>query len=189
MNVPVASTEDAPQPILAAVDFSPASREALVVAARLARLAQTPLRILHVVHEPGEAPNFYQRQGESEAVWTLESLADRMLRKFVLDVSDANPEFDVLKTPDIILVSGLPSTRISEVAMEQGAATIVMGYSERKGALKSLVLPLAEKVARKCPLPVTAVSADGATHTLNAQAHPDIRADRPVRMGAGLTTG
>jgi nucleotide-binding universal stress UspA family protein len=49
--------ESAVQPILVAVDFGEAARAALLSAARLAISTGAPLKILHVVHDPGEEPN------------------------------------------------------------------------------------------------------------------------------------
>ena len=47
------------QPILVPVDFSPHSEAALVFATKLAALMKVPVIVLHVVHDPGDAPGFY----------------------------------------------------------------------------------------------------------------------------------
>ena len=54
----ITSLETGTRSIVAAIDFEPAAREALVFAARLAWGAGVPLTVLHVVHEPAEKPNY-----------------------------------------------------------------------------------------------------------------------------------
>ena len=53
-------------PILVPVDFSPCSRAALDLAAELGSALSAPLVVLHVVHDPGEAPGYYQVKGRKK---------------------------------------------------------------------------------------------------------------------------
>ena len=54
-------------PIIAAVDFSPYSQAALVWAAEAAHRFDSPLIVLHVVHDPGAAPGSYVAADEKQA--------------------------------------------------------------------------------------------------------------------------
>ena len=47
--------------MLVAVDFSPFSEKALVWGAYAAGGFDVPLVVLHVVHDPGSAPGYYER--------------------------------------------------------------------------------------------------------------------------------
>ncbi len=50
--------------LLVAVDFSPYSEQALCFAGRLAEKLKARLLVLHVIHDPGEAPGFYAQKGD-----------------------------------------------------------------------------------------------------------------------------
>ena len=52
------TTKQKNRPILVPVDFSPHSEAALVCAAELAGTLGNELIILHVVHDPGDAPGY-----------------------------------------------------------------------------------------------------------------------------------
>ena len=55
------------QPILVPTDFSVPSETALVFASELAEALQCPLLVLHVVHDPGEAPGYYAVSGRDQS--------------------------------------------------------------------------------------------------------------------------
>ena len=58
---------------------------------------------------------------------------------------------------ETILVSGLPSTRIVEVARQREVKMIIMGSQGRTGFKRLMMGSVAEKVVRLSPLPVTVV--------------------------------
>ena len=149
--------ESAVQPILVAVDFGEAARAALISAARLAISTGAPLKILHVVHDPGEEPNCYQRKGDGEAVMPIADLAARRLQEFVLETHLGNPDLHVLQKPDTLLVCGLPATRIPEVASLVDAGRVVMGHTKAKGIMDKLFASLSERVVHSCGVPVSVV--------------------------------
>lgn len=155
------SLESGTRAILVPVDFEPAARVALVFAARLARGSGATLTILHVVHEPADRTNFYRRHGGSEVSLPIELLAQRRLDEFLADVQRSNPGLSALEDPGVLLVKGVPSTRIPEVADRLGAAQIVMGHARPKGLLSGLLASMADRVAGKCDIPVTVIHADG----------------------------
>ena len=63
---------DKPNSILVPVDFSPHSQSALVFACDLAERIKASLVILHVVHDPGEAPGYYDKMRKKK-VKTIQS--------------------------------------------------------------------------------------------------------------------
>ena len=69
-------------PVLIATDFSPDSEAALMWAGRFATLAQAPLVVLHVVHDPADAAGFYQRETDSPPE-AMADVAERMLGEFL----------------------------------------------------------------------------------------------------------
>ena len=52
--------------LLVAVDFTPFSEKALVFASELAEKLEAQLLVLHVIHDPAEAPGFYAQKGKKK---------------------------------------------------------------------------------------------------------------------------
>lgn len=159
---------DTVQPILVAVDFEPASSAALVSGARLAQSTGTPLKILHVVHEPGDKPNYYQRHGVRDALLHITDLADRRLDGFLQDVYRENRELHALEKPDTVLVMGLPTTRIPEVAKRVNAGQIIVGHNKTSGLIGRLFSSLCDRIAHAVAIPVTAVCTNGESEIVSA---------------------
>ncbi len=173
------------QPVLVPVDFEPAARAALIFGARLAAFTGVPLKILHVVHDPGDRPGYYRRHGESDLTMPVERLARSMLGEFVLDILQDHPDLKALEEPDILLVEGIPSTRIPEVARRIGAGLIAMGHNKTRGIFGDLLTSLSERVAHKSGIPVTLVYANGESEDLAAVANTGRRpVDRGMVPGA-----
>ena len=63
----------------------------------------------------------------------------------------------ILANARMMVVSGLPATRIPEIARQIGASLIVMGGNGRTSLSKLIAGSVSEKVIRKSPVPVTIV--------------------------------
>ncbi len=150
----------ATNPILVPVDFSPDSEAALACAAELSALMKTPLLILHVVHDPGEAPGYYAVKGHDKHLQKLEDVAAGMFEEFIQVFSTAHPKLAAIKTAETRLVTGLPVNRILEIADKSGARMIVMGSQGRTGLARALLGSKAESVVRLAHIPVTIVKSD-----------------------------
>lgn len=147
------------RPILVPVDFSPDSEAALTCAAELAAMVGAPLKVLHVVHDPGQAPGYYAVRSDGKHLQKLEDVAADMLGTFMADVIARHPELAALSTAETVLVTGLPVNRILEIAERIGARMIVMGSQGRTGLAHALLGSKAERVVRLAPVPVTIVKA------------------------------
>jgi nucleotide-binding universal stress UspA family protein len=158
----MASSKDS-NPLLVPVDFSADSEAALVYASELATLLRTPLLVLHVVHDPGEAPGYYSVKGRRKHMRKLEDVAGDMLKQFMQEVSSRNPKMKAIANAKTKLVTGLPVNRILEVADKAKAGMIVMGSQGRTGLAHALVGSKAEQVVRLARIPVTIVKSDKAT--------------------------
>ncbi len=147
------------RPILVPVDFSSCSEAALLFAAHFAGCAQAPLLVLHVVHEPGNEPGFYQRARHSHAalIRPLEDVARDMLADFIAELGRHDSVREALASARTRLVSGLPAQRIQEVALREDAALIVMGSHGRSALSRLAVGSVAAEVAQHSPVPVTVV--------------------------------
>ncbi len=143
-------------PIMVPVDFSPHAEAALAFAAQLAADLNAPLLVLHVVHDPGEAPGYYARADETR-LHKLEDVAAEMLDEFMLKMANSHPQLKAIKKARTQLVSGLPVTRILELAEKISPWMVVMGSQGRTGLSHLLLGSKAEQVVRLCPFPVTIV--------------------------------
>ncbi|MGD8308492.1 MAG: universal stress protein [Chromatiales bacterium] len=152
-----AKTEEAP--VLVPVDFSKYSEAALLYACRLARCTKAPVRVLHVVHDPADMPGYYSQAFKKKRLGRIEDVAREMLDGFLAGVAASHPNVKALQDLEPLLVLGLPTTRILEVAEKMKASAIVMGSKGSTG-LKHLMLgSVSEHVVRLSPIPVTVVKA------------------------------
>jgi len=149
------------RPILVPVDFSADSEAALACAAELSTLFNAPLLILHVVHDPGEAPGYYAVKDRGKHLQKLEDVATGMFEAFLRGFAEAHPGLVAITTAETRLVTGLPVSRILEVADGSGARMIVMGSQGRTGLGRVLLGSKAEQVVRLARVPVTIVKSDG----------------------------
>jgi nucleotide-binding universal stress UspA family protein len=148
------------KPILVPVDFSPHAELALKFAGTLADSLNTSLTVLHVVHDPGEAPGYYVVKGRKKQLNRLEDVAEEMLSDFLKKMVKQNPDIESIKKASTKLVIGLPVTRVLEVAKKINAFMIIMG-SKGRTRLSTLFLgSKAEQVVHLSPIPVTIVKAD-----------------------------
>ncbi len=154
-----AKTETQPT-ILVPIDFSDFSEAALVWACRIASCWKTRLNILHVVHDPGSAPGYYAHTKRKKHLHRLEEAAGEMMKDFLEGVRKRHPELSELDRAKQLLVTGLPVSRILEVAAESNAELIVMGSRGRTGLPHLLIGSKAERVVHLAPIPVTIVKSD-----------------------------
>jgi nucleotide-binding universal stress UspA family protein len=152
-------TFDPSGPVLVAVDFSKDSEMALIWACQYANLTGAVLVVLHVVHDPGDAPGYYRR-GEEDALRPMEDVAREMLEEFLERAREDHPEVATVAKMDTRLVRGIPATRILEAVESVGAGLIVMGSRGRTGLPHLLLGSKAQRVVQLSPVPVTIVKAE-----------------------------
>lgn len=147
-------------PILVPVDFSAHSTVALLKACEMAECMERSIVILHVVHDHPDMPGYYgHNDGDENALVRIEDLALEMFETFMQKTIEKHPEIKSLKKAESMLVTGLPVTRILEVAEKIDASMIVMGSQGRSGLKHIMLGSKAEQVVRLSPIPVTIVKA------------------------------
>jgi nucleotide-binding universal stress UspA family protein len=146
--------------VLCAVDFSADSEAALLWAAAQAAREDARLAVLHVVHDPASSPGFY-RKPLGDWLRPMVDVAQEMFDEFVARVRDRHPQAPGLDRIEKIVVTGLPSGRIAEVAAETGADLIVVGSRGRTGLPHVMLGSVAERVVQIARAPVTVVKAGG----------------------------
>ena len=143
--------------VLVPVDFSPISKFVIAHAVELADALDIPLTVLHVVHDPAEAPGYYEVKGRKKVMKRAEDVAKEILEEFVTTARGKHPDSQALRNAKPLLVVGLPVTRILEVVSRLKPSMIVMGSAGRSGLSRFLLGSKAEQVVRLCPVPVTIV--------------------------------
>jgi nucleotide-binding universal stress UspA family protein len=102
-----------------------------------------------------------------------------VLQDFMAEMREQHPDNAVLANAGLLVVSGLPATRIPEVARQTGAGLIVMGGNGRTSLSKLMAGSVSEKVIQKSTVPVTIVHANG---MVREGASPDVRQSEPRRL-------
>jgi hypothetical protein len=78
--------------LLVAVDFTSFSEKALVFASELAEKLEARLLVLHVIHDPAEAPGFYAQKGKKKKfLQSMEETAEEMMERFLKKMRKAYP--------------------------------------------------------------------------------------------------
>ena len=147
---------DSQAPLLVAVDFSEDSREAVLWASREAECLGYRLMILHVVHDPASSPGFYQ-QMDVDWLRPMTDLAQEMMNVFLKEIRTKHPSLTALATAEAKLVTGLPASRIVEVAKAIHAPLIVIGSRGRTGLPHILLGSVSERVVQLAPMPIVVV--------------------------------
>jgi len=147
------------RPILAAVDFSADSEVALARAVSVASAAGARLVVLHVVHDPASSPGTYARTDAQGKPMHIDDAAAEMLDEHLVAFRGRHPELAGFGPIETHLVTGLPATRILEVAQELDARQIVMGSRGLTGFDRMMQGSVAERVLQRSTIPVTIVKA------------------------------
>jgi len=144
--------------LLVAVDFTSFSEEALIFAGELAEKLKARLLVLHVIHDPAEAPGFYAQKGKKKKfLQSMEEAAEEMMEEFLAKMRKDHPDQLPIKEATPLLVVGTPVMRILEIAEKEQASMIIIGSHGRTGLSHLLVGSKAERVVQLSPIPVTVV--------------------------------
>jgi nucleotide-binding universal stress UspA family protein len=138
--------------VLVAVDFSDGAARAVRTGLDVAAKFGARLHILHVLHDPSEAPGFYSAKKAGKKVWrNMEQSAQDMMDAFVKANVKTRRKFDVE------IVSGLPPAQILRVATREDVDLIVLGTHGRSGWERLLLGSVADHVVRRATCPVLTI--------------------------------
>jgi nucleotide-binding universal stress UspA family protein len=143
--------------ILVPVDFSEPSAGALNFAATLAQSIHAALIVLHVIHDPAEMPGYYFRNITRDHLERIDDVAEQTFRDFMVRMRESRPDCLPLQETGYFMVTGLPVTRILEVAAELKPLMVVMGSQGRTGIDSIMIGSKAAQIVQLCPFPVTIV--------------------------------
>ena len=150
----------ADRPIVIAIDFSDDSKAALEWGMEEAVLRNAPATILHVIHDPGDAPGYYHKK-QKKIMVPLAEAAEQIFDEFIDECSSEIPALNTMNDQSVRrkLAKGVPVRRILEFAEKWDARMIVMGSRGQTGIKHLLVGSKAEQVVQLSPVPVMIVKA------------------------------
>lgn len=170
-NGPEEANSKPDSPVLVPVDFSSCSHAALKFAANLVQCTSASLIVMHVVHDPAGNPGLYRSNQKSGLPRPFRDIAKVMLEEFVDDACGDCWNADGPIKPVLLLVNGIPATRILEIAMREHAALIVMGTHGRAGLARLANGSVTAEVTRKSMVPVTIVKTPATGTACNKRVH------------------
>ncbi len=136
--------------ILAAIDFSNSSKNALQYAANLATYFNAKLTLFHAYH----IPVLNTEAGYIPPLTDTKQVAEKEIRKWIKDLKGEHEELDI----DYVLEMGFAADIIEEVAIDKNADIIVMGIANQNSFLKEhLVGSVSTTVAQSSSVPVLIV--------------------------------
>lgn len=138
--------------ILVAVDFSQGSIEALHQAVKLGEAFKAKLLLLHVLHDPADAPGFYaSKKAGRKVLRNMEEAASSMMSEFVAKHLKNAENFEVR------IVPGLSAEQIVRVAEKEESDLVVLGTNGHSGLKRLMIGSVTDRVLRACKCPVLAV--------------------------------
>jgi len=144
--------------LLVATDFTPFSEKALIFAGNLADKLEAQILVLHVIHDPAEAPGFYvQKMKKKKFLRSMEEAANEMMEAFLEKLKKANPGQTSIQEAIPLLVAGTPVSRVIEIAEKRQATMIIVGSQGRTGLSHILIGSKAEQLVRLSPIPVIVI--------------------------------
>ena len=144
--------------LLVATDFTPFSEKALIFAGNLADKLEAQLLVLHVIHDPAEAPGFYvQKMKKKKFLQSMEEAANEMMEAFIKKAKKDHPDQISIQKATPLLVAGTPVSRVIEIAEKRQATMIIVGSQGRTGLSHILIGSKAEQLVRLSPIPVIVI--------------------------------
>ena len=144
--------------ILVAIDFSAGSAQALRYALKFSIQFDSQLLLLHILHDPAEAPGFYSSEKAGKKVFSsMEAAASRMMDEFVEKHLKEWEKFDTR------IIPGLPAEEIVRIAEKEEFDMIVIGTRGHSGLKRLMIGSVTDRVIRSCTCPVLAVHSEERT--------------------------
>jgi len=142
--------------ILAAVDFSDYSKATLNYAAFLANSANATLVVANIInHRDVEAIRAVEDEGLGLSVEKFIA-RQKQDRETEIDQLLKDSRCQDLKVVRVFRV-GVPWVELLEIVKDQGVDLVVMGTKGRTNIVNTLFGSTAEKVFRRCPVPILSV--------------------------------
>lgn len=146
-----------PKRILAPVDFSHFSIEALKAALDISEIRGATITALHVAEEPS-FPDTYGQESVVHANW--QALRNKAFQESEKELEALVAESGADQQVERKTIMGDPSNEIVRIAKDGGYDLIVMSTHGRTGLSRLLMGSVAERVIRHAPCPVFVIRGD-----------------------------
>lgn len=145
--------------ILVAVDFSPPSLVAARDAIAMGGMLKADVTLLHVVHDPEDAPGYYHRtrKGARKRSAFISDAARQMMDEFIKESDLDKAAKGAGVKLDSSCVVGLPSATIIGEAEKKKYCLVVIGSRGQTGLKRILIGSVAERVVQGAKVPVLVV--------------------------------
>ena len=154
-------------PVLVALDLSERSEPCLTHACEMAVKFGRPLILAHVVHETANNAGMYRRHQKTIDTTPIQDIARAMLEERLADFRESCDGLDNVCEIELVVVDGIPETRLVELAALYDASMVVMSSHNRRGLSHWLYGSVTESVVRNAGCPVVVVGqGDGANAPL-----------------------
>ena len=173
------------KPVLVALDLSERFEACLRQGSEMATKFGQALLLVHVVHETGETTGLYRRNHQTNDTTPLSDIARTMVEERLAAFREADDILNAIRDIRVVVVEGLPETRILELAKRYDASMIVMCSHNRRGMSRWLYGSATESVVRHAPCPVVVVGhgeAPFAPLTIHRPTAPGVTATEPLRV-------
>lgn len=147
--------------VMVPISVSSGEIDALLCGARIADEMECPLLLLHAVHEPANQPGLYRHIEPTDMHIPLDDVAGSICQRHLEELRNSHPHLSSLNRASLLIVPGLPSTRIVEVAKQESVSLIVMKGRMHSTLDRLLHGSISESVKKHAPCPVLTVTADG----------------------------
>ena len=145
------------KPILVALDLSDRSSPCLSQGCEMAAKLGQPLVLVHVVHETAENTGMYRRYQKASDTTPIHDIARTMLQERVAAFRASHDGLEQVCDIQLVVVGGIPETRILELAGRYDAGMVVMCSHNRRGLSHWLYGSVTESVVRNAVCPVVVV--------------------------------
>ena len=156
----ICSPDLQPPPILAAVELDAQGQHCLGYAWRRALHSGEPVVVTHVAHESIGTAGSYQRRNRAHRPLPMTEIARQLLNELIDDFLQTAPDPDAVMLERLVL-TGIPGTRIPELARFLSAGAIVIGSSDASPWGRLFQGSVTSSVLRRAPCPVVVVNEAG----------------------------
>ena len=147
-------------PILAAVDLDAHGQRCLGYAWQRALHSGEPVVVAHVAHETMGTAGSYQRRNRAHRPLPMTEIARQLLNELVDDFLHETPDPTAVAVERLVL-TGIPGTRIPELARYLSAGAIVIGSSDASPWRRLFRGSVTGAVLRRAPCPVVVINKAG----------------------------
>lgn len=152
-------------PVLVALDLSDRSERALNYGCEMATRFGVPMVVLHVAHETGETVGMYRRHNQARDTTPIREIAKSMLEDRIAAFREKCESLDRVCDLRLVVVDGVPDTRILEVANLYDASMILLCGQNRRPLFQLLNGSVAESVKRRASRPVVVIGENEILHS------------------------